>query len=48
MGCLDVHVLKEGAAFKHNSLLANAGELVFVDHADRWDILPDPIKIVTA
>ena len=48
MSVLDSHIEAEIAAFVSGSSSANATEVMLLDHSDRWDELPNVVKIAAA
>ena len=48
MSVLDSHIEAEIAALVSGSSSANATEVILLDHSDRWDELPNVVKIAAA
>ena len=48
LSVLDSHIEAEIAAFVSGSSSANATEVILLDHSDRWDELPNVVKIAAA
>ena len=48
MSVLDPHIEAEIAAVVSGSSSANATEVMLLDHSDRWDELPNVVKIAAA
>ena len=48
MSVLDSHTEAEIASFVSGSSSANATKVMLLDHSDRWDELPNVIKIAAA
>ena len=48
MNVLESHIEAEIAAFVSGSSYANATEVMLLDHSDRWDELPNVVKITAA
>ena len=48
MSVLDSHIEAEIASFVSGSSSANATEVMLLDHSDRWDELPNVVKIAAA
>ena len=48
MSVLDSHIEAEIAAFVPGTSSANATGVMLLDHSDRWDELPNVVKIAAA